>query len=79
MNNAWEALMLLTRLKVSYDSILIQAKDQVQAIRIALTANKASLIIRCVVQFHLFQYPKSEVPPGQQTCMGERRLCRRTP
>jgi hypothetical protein len=45
--------MFLTRLEISYDSILIQAKDQVQSKGIALSANKATLIIRRVVQFHM--------------------------
>src|SRR5215471_8621932 len=59
MNNTREPLVFLTWLKVSYNCVLIKLKDKVQTIRIALAANKALLIVRCVIQFH-FQYSKCD-------------------
>src|SRR5216684_1378258 len=56
MNNSREALMFFTWLKVGDDGILIELKDKVQAIGIALATDKATLIVSCVVQFHI-QYP----------------------
>jgi hypothetical protein len=62
MNNTWETLVFLTWLKVSHNSVLIKLKDKVQAIGIALPANKATLIVGCVVQFHI-QGSKCDVLP----------------
>src|SRR5579883_1006190 len=49
VKHARKALVLLARLEIRHDRLLLLAKDQVQAIRIALAADKTTLIICGVV------------------------------
>jgi hypothetical protein len=56
MNNSRKALMFLSWLKVSYNSVLIKPKEKMQAVGIAMPTNKATLIVARIVQFHI-HYP----------------------
>jgi hypothetical protein len=46
-------LMFFSRLKVSYDSVLIKLEEKMQAVGISMSTNKATLIAACIVQFHI--------------------------
>src|ERR1700674_4695695 len=49
MNNAWETLVFLSRLKIGHNAFLLDAKYQVKSIEIALSTDKTTLIIGGIV------------------------------
>src|SRR5579885_767416 len=57
MNDAGEALMFFSRLKIGHNRLAFLPENEVQPIGVALPAHKTTLIIARIIQFHLVCYP----------------------
>src|SRR5579885_1187437 len=57
MNDAGEALVFFSRLKIGHNRLAFLPEDEMQPIRVALPAHKTTLIIARIIQFHLVCYP----------------------